>query len=73
MTLDRVVAMQIIEGGMDSPLFENFLYRTLTSLRQEDPFNKKQIVLYLDNATLHKHHTVLQTARRMNVDVVYCA
>ena len=58
---------------MDSALFENFLFRTLTSLRQADPTNRKQIVLYLDNATLHKHHTVLATARRMNVHVFFCA
>ena len=31
---DQVVAHQIVEGGIDSVLFENFVYNTLLSLRK---------------------------------------
>jgi len=35
---EQVVASQIIEGGVDSTIFENFVYQTLRSIRT-DPRN----------------------------------
>jgi hypothetical protein len=32
-TQDKVLSMQLLEGGTDAVLFENFLYRTLNKLR----------------------------------------
>ncbi len=62
--------MQVLEGGTDAVLFENFLYRTLNKLRQNAQTVNKSIVVLMDNATIHKHSTVFQTARRMKVSVL---
>jgi predicted TIM-barrel enzyme len=32
---DRVVANQLIEGGVDGIVFENFIYHTLLSVRND--------------------------------------
>ena len=34
MTINHVISMQIVEGGTDAVVFENFLFRTLDSLRR---------------------------------------
>ena len=33
MSQEKVVASQVIEGGVDANVFENFLYQVLRSLR----------------------------------------
>ena len=35
MSQTKVLATQIIEGGVDSMLFENFIYHTLKSVRSD--------------------------------------
>lgn len=62
-TLDRVVATQMIEGGVDATLFENFLYHTIASMRKNKTYSKKDIVILMDNAVIHKHPMILETAR----------
>jgi hypothetical protein len=63
MSLDRVISMQITEGGTDSVVFENFLYRTLNSLRQRADIKDKHIIVLMDNATIHKHSMIQETAK----------
>ena len=46
--------MQVLEGGTDAILFENFIYYTLNKLRKDPATANKQIVLLMDNATIHK-------------------
>ncbi len=70
---DKIISHQILEGGVDSVAFENFIYCSLNSLRREPTYKDKDIVLFMDNAVIHKHSQVLETARRMKVNVVFNA
>ena len=70
---DRVVANQLIEGGVDSAVFENFLLQMLLGLRKDKSLDGRNIVLLLDNAKIHHHSLVLETARRMEVNVLFNA
>lgn len=68
---EKVVASQLIEGGIDSSLFENFIAEMLQGLRQQPEYENKNIVLLMDNARIHHHQMVLATARRMKVNVLF--
>ena len=70
---DRIVAHQILEGGVDSVIFENFIYQALLSLRKDTDLVDKDIILLMDNAVIHKHSQVLETARKMKVNILFNA
>lgn len=70
---DKVVSHQILEGGVDSVIFENFVYQTLLSLRKDKDLMDKDIVLLMDNAAIHKHSQVKETARKMKVNILFNA
>lgn len=73
MSQSKIVSSQIIEGAVDSVLFENFIYHTLRSVRTDKHTSRKAVVLFMDNAVIHKHSDVLETARRMKVNVLFNA
>ena len=73
MSQSKVIASQIIEGGVDSTLFENFVYQTLRHARTSAATKDKDIVLLMDNAVIHRHSTVLETARKFKVNVLFSA
>lgn len=68
-----MISNQLIEGGVDSSLFENFLYHTLEHVSKDQQLGDKQIVLLLDNAAIHKHDIVLKTALKFNTIVLFNA
>jgi transposase len=70
MTYDKVVSAQLVEGTFDQVLFENFLYRTLNSMRLDKNSKDKHIVILMDNAAIHKNSTIYETARKMNASIV---
>ena len=70
---DKLISSQIIEGAVDSTLFESFIYNTLRSIRTDKDLCKKKVVLLMDNAAIHKFSEVLETARRFKVNVLYNA
>ena len=70
MTTSNVISMQVVEGGTDAVIFENFLFKTLDSLRWSPGNRYKQIVVLIDNATIHKSFIVYDTARRMKVTLL---
>ena len=70
MTEDCVIAAQVTEGGTDAVVFENFLHRVLHKLRVDRETKNKQIVVLMDNATIHKHESVYATARKFKVNVL---
>lgn len=72
-SLRKVVSHQILEGGVDSVVFENFLYQTITALQNDADTAEKAIVILLDNATIHKHSLIKETARQLNVTLLYNA
>jgi transposase len=53
-------------------LFENFIYQTLMSIRK-DKDSEQDVVLLMDNAVIHKHSAVLETARKFRVNVLFNA
>ena len=58
------------EGGTDAVVFENFLHRVLHKLRVDKETKSKQIVILMDNATIHKHESVYATVRRFKANVL---
>lgn len=70
---DRLVASQLICGGVDATVFEGFITSMLLSIHNDSYYEGKDIILYLDNAKIHSHSTVLETARRMKVNVLFSA
>ena len=68
---DAVLANQLIEGGVDSSVFENFVYRLLDYVRKEERYQGRHVVLLMDNATIHKHPMVVDTIIRMKCILLY--
>ena len=52
----------MIEGGVDANVYENFLYHVLKSIRNYEETKLRDVVLFMDNATIHHHSMVLRTA-----------
>lgn len=73
MTTNQVVGVQLIQGGMDGSLFENFIFNVVTALLADPKNNGRRIVLFLDNCRLHKVDLVLSSAKRLGVGVVFSA
>jgi len=72
-TQEEVVGAQLIEGGVDSTLFEQFLHQVLLSLRAKGAFEGPGVVLLLDNARIHHHSRVLALAKAEGVYVLFNA
>ena len=70
MTIQNVISMQVVEGGTDAVIFENFLFRTLESIRRSPTTRNKPIVILMDNAVIHKTPVVYNTAKRMNATLL---
>jgi hypothetical protein len=70
---DEVISNQLIEGGVDSSVFENFIFKTLEYVRCSDKYKGKRVVLYMDNARIHKHQMIIDTALRMKVILLFNA
>jgi transposase len=68
-----VHATQIIEGSVDSTLFENFVYQVLRSIRTDENNCRKKVILFMDNAVIHKHSQVQETTRRFKVNLLFNA
>lgn len=51
-------------------VFDNFLHRTLHKLRVDKDTKAQQIVILMDNATIHKHPTIYETARKFKANVL---
>jgi hypothetical protein len=70
MVQDCVIAAQITEGGTDAVVFDNFLHRVLNKLRADKDTKHKHIVVLMDNATIHKHPSIYQTARDFRANIL---
>ena len=70
---DQVIATQILEGGVDSTVFENFVYRTLYSVRTSALTRDKDVLLFMDNAVIHRHSQVLETCKLLKCHVLFNA
>ncbi len=54
-------------------VFDNFFHRLLTKLRLDKDTKNKHIVVLMDNATIHKHSSIYETARKFKVNVLFNA
>ena len=70
MTIQNVISMQVVEGGTDAVIFENFLFRTLERIRRSPTTRNKPIVILMYNAVIHKTPVVYNTAKRMNATLL---
>jgi transposase len=68
---DAILANQLIEGGVDSSVFENFVFNLLDYVRKEERYRGRHIVLLMDNATIHKHPRVVDTIIKMKFILLY--
>ena len=70
---ESVVATQIVKGGVDSIVFENFIYKMLESVVSDPRNQNRDILIFMDNAVMHKHSRVLETLRKFKVNVLFNA
>jgi transposase len=68
---DRVIANQVIEGAVDGALFENFIYHTLVSIRNDKDLCEKKVLLLLDNARIHKTAYLYDTIKKMKAIAIF--
>jgi hypothetical protein len=68
-----VVGAQVIEGGVDASVFENFLHQVLRGLRAQGAFEGPGVVLLLDNARIHHHSRVVALARAEGAHILFNA
>jgi transposase len=70
---DRVIANQVIEGAVDGVLFENFIYHTLVSIRNDKELCERKVILLLDNARIHKTIYLKDTIKKMKALALFNA
>ena len=68
---ESLLANQLIEGGVDATIFENFLYRLLVHVRESPEFAGRQVVLLMDNASIHHHRRVVDTVLGMKAILLF--
>jgi len=54
-SLEGAVAAQVLEGAVDSIIFENFIFSLCKDLRKQERTREREIVVFLDNARAHCH------------------
>jgi len=67
------VANWIVEGAMDSHLFDRFLDELLFHVRSDAATARRDVVILMDNATIHHHSRVYQTIKRYKANALYNA
>lgn len=48
------MAIQLVEGGVDASVFENFIYELLLKVRSDKRNVDRPVILFMDNATIHR-------------------
>ena len=67
----EVMAVQLVEGGVDASVFENFIYELLMKVRGDRSNDRRPVVLFMDNATIHRQPLVIKTVLGMRVFLLY--
>lgn len=70
---NRLIANQIFEGSINAELYSSFLYEALLSVRKDPELQKKQVVILMDNARIHVHERVLETAKKFKATILFNA
>ncbi len=66
-----VVANQIVEGGVDSTIVQNFFAQALAYVREQPENRGRRVVLFMDNAKIHKGSNVYAMTQKYKVDVLF--
>ena len=69
LTTDGVLTTRVVEGGVDSSVFELYFLETWAEARKH--MGKRRVVFFMDNATIHKSKTVRATLERCGEVVLY--
>jgi hypothetical protein len=69
----EVVGNWVIEGAFNGVLYEHFLRVVITEVQRRPENAYRRIVVFMDNARIHKHPLVLETLRHLQVDVLFNA
>jgi transposase len=72
-TQDDVLANLVVEGGVDAAVFEHFVHELLKHLRAKKRNNGRPIVLFMDNAAIHHHESIVRLADHYRVFILYTA
>lgn len=72
-TTNKLLCTEIIEGAYDTTLFEEVLFKMFKSIRTDDETKNKCVLLFMDNATFHKHSHIKNLCRKMKINVLYNA
>ena len=67
----EVMAIQLIEGGVDASVFENFIYELVLKVRADRGNDKRPELLFTDNATIHRQSIVIKTVLGMRVFLLF--
>ncbi len=68
---DQVIANQLVEGGVDASVFEHFIFRMLEYVRNHPQLREKRVVVLMDNATIHRHASVIDTVLGMKAILMF--
>ncbi len=68
---DEVVANQLIEGGVDSSVYEHFTRKLLESVHMQEKHRNKRVVLLMDNAVIHHHQQVVDTVLKFHAILLF--
>jgi transposase len=63
----------MVEGAVDGSIFSNFVYHTAMQLRTNPANAGKRIVLFLDNAKIHRTSEIIDVAKNVGVDLLFSA
>jgi transposase len=65
------MAIQLVEGGVDASVFENFIYELLLKVRGDRKNDDRPVILFMDNATIHRQPIVVKTILGMKVFLLF--
>lgn len=51
-------------------MIEEFIFRMLHHVRSQPKTANKNVILLMDNAVVHKHHSVLETCKKLKVNLL---
>lgn len=58
---EGIVANQLVEGGIDISVFENFINEIMLYIRKDPVLQRRPVVMFMDNAKIHCHASVLDS------------
>ncbi len=62
--MNQVVGTQIIQGAVDQQVFAAFIEQLLTKMRADQHLNGRQLVVFMDNAMIHRGPLVRRAVAR---------